>query len=51
MNDLRTLTSSEIDNVSGGFVCAGLCVLGAIIVGIGIVVSGMKIGQAAGEAF
>ncbi len=49
-NELRTLSQDEIDSVSGGFVCGGLCVLGGIIAGIGLFVSGIKVGEAVGKA-
>lgn len=34
--DLRTLTNHEIDSVSGGFACGGLCVAGAITAGLAV---------------
>jgi hypothetical protein len=49
-NELRTLSQAEIEDVSGGFVCAGLCVLGGIIASIGLFVSGVKVGEAIGKA-
>lgn len=46
----RALTAAEIDEVSGGFVCAGFCVLGAIIAGVGLDATGVSIGKAWGQA-
>ncbi len=31
--ELRTLNQAEIDSVSGGFVCGGLCVAGLFALG------------------
>lgn len=33
MNELRVLNEQEIDQVSGGFVCGGLCIAGAFTLG------------------
>jgi hypothetical protein len=35
-HELRTLDPAEIDAVSGGFVCGGLCVAGAFALGAAI---------------
>lgn len=43
-SELRVLEKSEIDNVSGGFVCGGLCVLGGIVGGIGLFTAGVSVG-------
>lgn len=48
--DLRVLDANEIEEVSGGFVCAGFCVLGAIIAGAGLYATGISIGRAWGQA-
>lgn len=47
---LRVLAPTEIDNVSGGFVCGGFCVLGAIVAGAALYKTGVAIGKAWGEA-
>ena len=47
---IRTLSDEEIEDVSGGFICAGLCVLGAIIAGVGLYATGVSIGKAWGSA-
>ncbi len=49
-NDLRVLNQNEIDTVSGGIVCLGFCVLGAIVVGVGLLVSGAHIGKTLAQA-
>ena len=38
------LTQNQIDDVSDGFVCSGLCVLRAIVAGAGIFTTGLSIG-------
>ena len=51
MNDaFRVLEQDEIDSVSGGFVCGGLCVLGAISAGAAFLTAGIAVGKAIGEA-
>ena len=48
-NTLRTLDIDEIRDVSGGFVCGGLCVLGGIGAGIAFFTGGVAVGQAIGK--
>lgn len=40
------LNVTEIKEVSGGFICGGACVLGAIVAGAGLFAGGVTIGQA-----
>jgi len=40
------LSATEIDQVNGGFICGGACVLGAIVAGVGLLGSGVTIGAA-----
>jgi hypothetical protein len=44
-SELRPLNPSEINLVSGGFVCGGLCVLGGIVAGVGLFATGVAIGE------
>lgn len=44
------LAQNDIQQVSGGFVCGGLCVLGAFAAGAGLMAAGVSIGQAIGKA-
>ncbi|MFV0335800.1 MAG: hypothetical protein ACK5JR_17215 [Tropicimonas sp.] len=48
--NLRPLDAREIDEISGGFICGGLCVLGGIIAGVGLYATGVTIGSAWGKA-
>lgn len=43
-SELRVLEQTEIDDVSGGFICGGFCVLGAIVAGVGLFATGASIG-------
>lgn len=45
-NNMRTLDISEIQEVSGGFICGGACVLGGIVAGVGLFGGGIGIGSA-----
>lgn len=36
MSDLRVLSQDEIGQVSGGFICGGLCMAGSFVVGAAI---------------
>ena len=47
---MNTLTYDEIEQVNGGFVCGGLCMLGAVAAGAGIMAAGVSIGSAIGKA-
>ncbi len=49
--EIRELTPNEIDYVSGGFICGGLCVLGGIAAGIGFFTGGYQVGSILREAF
>lgn len=40
------LAAQEIDTVNGGIICGGLCVLGAIVAGVGLFSGGVTIGSA-----
>lgn len=44
--ELRPLSADELNSVSGGFVCGGACVLGAIVAGVGLFAAGVSVGQA-----
>ncbi|GGX57843.1 hypothetical protein [Saccharospirillum salsuginis] len=48
--DMVELDKSEIEQVDGGFVCGGLCVLGGISAGIGFLVAGITVGEKLNEA-
>lgn len=43
--EYRELDSQEIETVSGGFVCGGLCILGGIAAGVAIFKTGIEIGK------
>lgn len=45
-SELRPLSTDELNSVSGGFVCGGVCVLGAIAAGVGLFAAGVSVGQA-----
>ncbi|NRA68960.1 MAG: hypothetical protein HRU19_31105 [Pseudobacteriovorax sp.] len=45
-NKTYQLDEQDIEKVSGGFVCGGLCVLGAISAGTVLFASGIKVGGA-----
>ncbi len=47
---MKTLTNNEIEQVNGGFVCGGLCVMGAFAAGAGLMAAGVSIGSAIGKA-
>lgn len=49
--EIVELSVEDIDEVNGGFVCAGLCVLGGIVAGIALFNAGVSVGRALGEAF
>lgn len=40
------LDVNEIEEISGGIICGGACVLGAIVAGVGLFAGGVTIGQA-----
>lgn len=42
---MNQLNNAEMQHVSGGIICGGLCVLGAIGAGIGLFTGGMAIGD------
>ncbi|GAA0544789.1 hypothetical protein GCM10009098_10400 [Rheinheimera aquimaris] len=44
------LTQNDIEQVNGGLICGGLCVLGAFAAGAGLMAAGVAIGQAIGKA-
>ena len=48
---IQELDDKMIDQVSGGFVCGGLCVLAAIGAAAGIASAGVAIGAALHDAF
>ena len=48
--DIRTLSNEEINDVSGGFVCGGLCVLGALGGAVALGAGSIAIGEAIGNA-
>ncbi len=48
--EIRQLTPEEIEEVSGGFVCGGLCVLGGIIAAVGLFSTGVSIGGSVYDA-
>lgn len=48
--NIRSLDAREIDDVSGGFICGGLCVLGGIAAGVALYAGAVSIGQAWGNA-
>lgn len=47
---IRVLDQNEIDGVSGGFVCGGLCVLGGFAAGVALYSGAVAIGSAWGKA-
>ncbi|WP_237057299.1 hypothetical protein [Microbulbifer sediminum] len=47
---MKELTVVEATQVNGGFVCGGLCVIGAISAGIGFMTAGISIGAAVAKA-
>lgn len=49
-SEIRILTEDEITDVSGGFACGGLCVLGAFGAAAGLGASSVAIGRAIGDA-
>ncbi|GAA0855142.1 class IIb bacteriocin, lactobin A/cerein 7B family [Aliiglaciecola litoralis] len=42
---MNQLTKTQLEQVSGGFICGGACVLGAIVAGVGLFTGGMAIGD------
>lgn len=48
MNTVTTfeLNDTEMDRINGGLVCGGLCVLGAIVAGVGLLSGGVTLGAA-----
>lgn len=40
------LQTQDLDAVNGGIICGGLCVLGAIVAGVGLFSGGVTIGAA-----
>lgn len=40
------LSTADLDQVNGGFICGGACVLSAIVIGVGLLGSGVTIGAA-----
>jgi len=42
---MNTLSSLEVQEVNGGLLCGGACVLGAIVAGVGLFAGGVSIGQ------
>ncbi|GAA0855149.1 class IIb bacteriocin, lactobin A/cerein 7B family [Aliiglaciecola litoralis] len=43
---MNQLTNTQLEQVSGGFICGGLCVLGAISAGAVLFASGITVGNA-----
>ena len=43
---MTELSQAEINEVSGGIICAGFCVLGGIIAGIGLFTAGVSVSGA-----
>jgi hypothetical protein len=46
---LRVLDADEIQEISGGFVCGGLCILSAIGAGLAFFTAGLEVGEAVGK--
>lgn len=44
------LNEHEIDNVSGGFVCGGLCIAAGVVAAAGLLATGIQIGEAMHDA-
>lgn len=49
-SEIRILTEDEMNDVSGGFICGGLCVLGAFGAAVTLGASSVGIGVAVGNA-
>lgn len=43
--EIMDLNEQQIDQVDGGFVCGGLCVLGGISAGIAFLTAGITVGE------
>lgn len=48
--EMKVLTNDEIENVSGGFLCGGLCMLGAFGAGVALLGGGIAVGGALRKA-
>lgn len=42
---IMELNEQQLDQVDGGFVCGGLCVLGGISAGIAFLTAGITVGE------
>lgn len=45
ITEVRELTENEISEISGGFVCGGLCILGGIGAAVALFSAGVSVGE------
>ncbi|WP_262692670.1 hypothetical protein [Kordiimonas aestuarii] len=42
---ITVMSADEVEQVAGGFVCGGLCILGGIVAGVALFKTGIEIGK------
>ncbi len=50
MSKIVELEYHELEEVNGGFICGGLCILGGIVAGAGLFAGGVSVGRAIFQA-